>query len=148
MLCCLSGPLFAYCLPSPFSIYIPSIIIIFNNAENTTQEEVQTDSVYSTGASAPQTTNVSLTIAPDVPAPTADILSATTTPEMSPLSVAIDIPTTFASKFPPDASINTSSSLQLADNASPSQIQVPSLTTTMVSDITAETLQEIGICSR
>jgi hypothetical protein len=79
---------------------------------------------------------------PAVPVPAANISATTTqrTPEMPPLPV--DVPTTTASISPEDTSDNDTSSLQLADNASPSQIQV--LVTTTAPDILSGTETEIG----
>ena len=114
------------------------------NAGNT-QEEAQTDCISSTTAS-PQTANLSSTITSDVADAAADISATTTqrTHEMPPLPV--DIPTTTASVSPQDTSVTVcdASPLQPADDASPSQIQAPSLVTTTVPDIATVTLQEIG----
>ena len=120
---------------------LPSALIIILyvfNAGNT-QEKAQTDCVSSTTAHASPQTDLSSTI---TPVPTADI-SATTaqrTPEMPPLPV--DVPTTMASVSPQDIGVNTLL-MQLADNASSSQIHTP--VTTTDPDIATETLQELEI---
>ena len=107
------------------------------DAENATREEAPTDSVYSTNASLPQTANVSSTTVCDMHVPAVDI-SVSTTSEMSPSAVDV-----LASTPPLDTSISTPS-LQLADNASPSQTQVSSLTTATAPDVTTEGLQNIS----
>ena len=86
---------------------LPSALIIILyvfNAGNT-QEKPQTDCVSSTTAYASSQTDLSSTI---TPVPTADISATTTqrTPEMPPLPVADDVPTTMASVSPQDTGVS------------------------------------------